>query len=148
MKAEALLAALVKLMADQDAKPTKRGKGKKAKGRPKMSEAEKAAFRAENDANTVVAFTKAGYKDVQPRINVLTYGKEAYVDKNGVHHEATGWIAKGRKVKKGEKAIHVTYPLFHVDQTEPLVQAPAVVVQGAVAQAAASATHEAPHQAQ
>lgn len=74
------------------------------------------------DAATVVAFTKAGFKDVKPRVNVLTYGKPADGDK-----PATGWIAQGRKVRKGEKAIKVKapgmsggIPLFHVSQTEPL----------------------------
>lgn len=74
------------------------------------------------DAATVVAFTKAGYKDVQPRVNVLTYGKPADGDK-----PATGWIAKGRRVKPGEKSVkvkapgmHSGIPLFHISQTEEI----------------------------
>lgn len=75
------------------------------------------------DAATVVAFTKAGYKDIQPRVNVLTYGKAADGDK-----PATGWLAQGRKVKAGEKSVHVKapgmrgkgIPLFHVSQTEEI----------------------------
>lgn len=75
------------------------------------------------DAATIVAFTKAGYKDVQPRVNVLTYGKAADGDK-----PATGWLAQGRKVKPGEKSVHVKapgmrgrgIPLFHVSQTEEI----------------------------
>lgn len=75
------------------------------------------------DAATVVAFTKAGYKDCRPRENILVYGKSATEDK-----PATGWIAKGRKVRAGEKAVrvkapgmHGAIPLFHESQTEPLV---------------------------
>jgi ribosomal protein S8E len=76
------------------------------------------------DAATVAKFTKAGLTDVQPRVNVLTYGKAATADK-----PATGWLAQGRKVKAGEKATFVKapgmhgkgMPLFHLIQTEELV---------------------------
>lgn len=76
--------------------------------------------RAALDAATVKAFNKAGYQDVQPRVNVLVYGK---VKDDGT---VTGWLAKGRKVRKGEKSIHVKapgmkgrgIPLFHITQTD------------------------------
>lgn len=79
----------------------------------------KAAFAAA----TVKAFEKAGFKDIQPKVNVLTYGKAAKDDK-----PATGWLGQGRKVKAGEKSIHVKapgmsgkgLPLFHISQTEEI----------------------------
>lgn len=82
----------------------------------------KAAFAA----LTIKVFEKAGYKDVQPKVNVLTYGKAADGDK-----PATGWVAKGRKPKRGSKAVYVKapgmrgkgMPLFHYDQTEELPSA-------------------------
>lgn len=59
-----------------------------------------------NEIATVRAFKKAGYKDVQPRVNVMTYNR---------------WIANGRKVKKGEQSIKVkNLRLFHVSQTETI----------------------------
>lgn len=70
---------------------------------------------------TIVAFTKAGFKDIQPRVNVLTYGK---VKDDGTK---TGWLAQGRMVRKGEKATKVrakgmrgSIPLFHVSQTDEI----------------------------
>lgn len=90
------------------AKTAKKGKSKTKKkgGREKLTDAEKAVFIAQNDAGCVAAFTKAGYKDVQPRVNVMTYKK---------------FIASGRMVRKGEKATRVgPFNLFHVDQTDPL----------------------------
>ena len=51
-------------------------------------------------------FAAAGIADVKPRVNVLTYNK---------------WIAAGRLVRKGEKAVKVgPFALFHVSQTDPL----------------------------
>jgi len=60
--------------------------------------------------------------DIQLRVNVLTYGRAAYTDDKGVHHPATGWIAKGRQVKKGESAIK---GVFHISQTEAIAKVPA-----------------------
>ena len=97
-------------------------KSKKAKGREKLTDAEKAIYAAKNDADCIAAFTKAGYKDVQPRVNVLTYGK---VKEDG---SKTGWLSMGRQVKKGQKAVRVgPFALFHIDQTEeiPLADQPA-----------------------
>jgi hypothetical protein len=105
-------------------KPQKAKSGRKVKakgrGRQKLTEAEKAVFMAKNDAACVETFTAAGYKDVQPRINVLTYDK---------------FILQGRMVKKGEKSLRVgPFNLFHIDQTSPIVPAAtagATDVQGA-----------------
>lgn len=82
-----------------------------SKTTPELSAERKAAIEAE----VIKVFTAAGFKDVQPRVNVLTYGK---VKKDGT---VTGWLGKGRKVKEGEKSHHVgPFRLFHVDQTEAL----------------------------
>ena len=68
-----------------------------------------------NDAECIKVFTAAGYKDVQPRVNVLTYGK---VKPDG---KITGWLGVGRKVKAGETGHRVgPFVLFHIDQTDPL----------------------------
>ena len=90
-------------------------KSKKARGRAVLTDAEKQAYAAQNDAACIAAFNKAGYKDVQPRVNVLTYGK---VKEDG---SKTGWLSKGRQVKKGQKAVRVgPFALFHIDQTEEI----------------------------
>jgi hypothetical protein len=58
------------------------------------------------EAATVKAFRKAGFADVQPRVNTLTYDL---------------WLKKGFKVKAGEKSIKVRMlRLFHADQVEPI----------------------------
>jgi hypothetical protein len=58
---------------------------------------------------TLKAFTRKGFKDVQPRVNVKTYNL---------------WISEGRKVKEGEKFIKVkNLRLFHISQTEPIAAA-------------------------
>jgi hypothetical protein len=97
--------------------------GQKAKtkgGRKPLSDEERAAYAAKNDAECVKVFTKAGFKDVQPRVNVLTYGK---VKPDG---SKTGWIGKGRMVKKGEKSHRVgPFNLFHESQTELMGKAAA-----------------------
>ena len=103
--------ALQKMIADSVAAAlaanaeTRKAKGSKG-GRPKLSDEEKAKNRAKTDAEAVKNFKAEGYKDVQPRINVMTYLK---------------WVENGRRVKKGQKAIKCgSFPLFHVDQTEPI----------------------------
>ena len=115
-QAQAIAEALKMILGNKT--PTRavkaKGRGKKAKGREKMSDADKEAFRAQNDAECVAIFTKAGFKDVQPRVNVLTYGK---VREDGTK---TGWLAKGRRVKRGEKGVKVgPFALFHESQTQP-----------------------------
>lgn len=104
------------------------GKGRKSRSDKGFTKAAVAAAqttderKAALDAATVLAFSKAGYGTVTPRVDVLTYGKPANGDK-----PATGWIAKGRKVKAGEKAVkvkapgmHSGIPLFHISQTEEI----------------------------
>lgn len=87
------------------AKATKKAKGAK-KGRQPLTEEQKAANRLKVEAETVKAFKAAGYKDVQPRVTVMTYNR---------------WIENGRRVKKGEKSVKCgSFPLFHLDQTEPI----------------------------
>lgn len=60
----------------------------------------------QNEIAAVRAFKKAGYGDVKPREDVKTYSR---------------WLADGRKVKPGEKAIKVkNLRLFHIKQTEAI----------------------------
>jgi hypothetical protein len=73
------------------------------------------AQKAKSDTSTdmekaaIRAFTKKGFKDVQPRVNTLTYAK---------------WVEAGRKVKAGEQSVKVkNLRLFHVSQTEPISKA-------------------------
>lgn len=88
------------------ANPKRKTKGKKAKGREKLSETEKAVFMAQNDAKCIAAFAKAGITDVKPRVNVLTYNK---------------WVEQGRMVRKGEKSVKVgPFALFHESQTDAI----------------------------
>ena len=85
----------------------KPAKGKNAKRRAKgqkASDAEIEASRLRNNDLVTEAFTKAGYSDVQPRVNVLTYDK---------------WVEAGRRVRKGEKSVRVgNFALFHITQTD------------------------------
>ena len=71
-------------------------------------EAEKPAGRSKTEENiwkTKKAFAKAGYKNVEPNVNVLTFNK---------------WMAAGRRVKEGERSTKVAnLRLFHLDQTRP-----------------------------
>jgi hypothetical protein len=61
---------------------------------------------AKNEWQAVKAFKKAGFADVQPHVNVMTYNR---------------WIEQGRKVKQGEHAVRVKQlRLFHISQTEPI----------------------------
>lgn len=100
MIAQAVAAALPQ-------KGVKKAKGDKKPGRKPLTDEQKAANRAKTDLAAVTNFTAKGYKDVQPRINVMTYNK---------------WIENGRRVKKGEKAtICGSFALFHKDQCEPIV---------------------------
>ena len=106
-----MLAQLLKAFQTQQ---TPRRKGKKSKRVASTPEL-KAERMAANDAECIKVFTAAGFQDVQPRINVLTYGK---VKPDG---SITGWLSKGRKVKAGEHGHRVgIFNLFHVDQTAEL----------------------------
>ena len=110
----AVAAAVAKLIGTNGSKKPRKAKGK---GRVKPTPEETAARMAANDAECIKVFTAAGFKDVQPRVNVLTYGKEAQADR-----PATGWLSKGRRVKKGEKSHQVgPFRLFHELQTEAIV---------------------------
>jgi len=126
----AVIEALAALLGPMLAKSGKSRKSRSDKGFTKslVQEAQTTDERkAALDAATVLAFSKAGFGTVTPRVDVLTYGKPAMGDK-----PATGWIAKGRKVKTGQKAVkvkapgmHSGIPLFHVSQTseiEPAAQ--------------------------
>jgi hypothetical protein len=91
---EALQQVIAQAVAEHEA-----NKPQKAKS-DTSTDMEKAAIRA---------FTKKGFKDVQPRVNTLTYAK---------------WIEAGRRVKEGEKSIKVkNLRLFHISQTEPISKA-------------------------
>ena len=84
-----------------------RKKAKKAdapkKGRKPLTDEQKAENRAKTEALTIAAFAAKGYKNVKPRIDVMTYDK---------------WIEAGRRVNKGEKSTKCgSWPLFHRDQT-------------------------------
>lgn len=100
-----LLKALTAVLGKSGA--TKRGKtAKKAKGRTKLTETEKAEYRAANDAECIKLFASKGHTDVKPRINVMTYDK---------------FLDQGRRVRKGEKSIKVgAFSLFHISQTDPV----------------------------
>lgn len=101
-----MMAAFAKFMEQG-----KRKKGKKGKGRVKPTPEQTAERVAANDNECIKVFTAAGYKDVKPRVNVLTHKR---------------WVAAGRMVRKGEKALQVgtkghMFNLFHIDQTDPLL---------------------------
>jgi hypothetical protein len=99
--AQAVAAALEAQKASKKAK----GRGEKP-GRKPLTDEQKAANRQKTDVATVTNFTAKGYKDVQPRVNVMTYNK---------------WIENGRRVKKGEKAtVCGSFALFHKEQTEAI----------------------------
>ena len=102
---EAEIAAIVDVVKKAQVSVRPRKKTKRA-SKSKLSDSERAAFMARNNAECVSAFTAAGYKDVKPRVNVLTYKK---------------WLEKGRKVREGEKSVRVgMFALFHEDQTDDL----------------------------
>lgn len=64
---------------------------------------------AENEWKTIKAFKKAGFKDVRPRENVLTFQK---------------WVEVGRRPIEGSHSLKINnLRLFHIDQTRPLTKA-------------------------
>ena len=100
-----MLKALAALLGGAQVSTRKGKSAKKAKGRQKLSEADKAAYRAENDAECVKLFKAKGL-DVTPRVDVMTYDK---------------FLDQGRRVRKGEKSTKVgAFSLFHVSQTDPV----------------------------
>jgi|ERR1700730_3839650 len=59
-----------------------------------------------NELQTIRVFKKAGFKDIQPRVNVLTFNK---------------WLELGRRPAEGSKSLKVAnLRLFHISQTRPL----------------------------
>jgi hypothetical protein len=69
--------------------------------------ASKADGTAKMEELTVRAFKRAGYDNIEPRKNILTYRR---------------WLAEGRIVIEGQKAVRVkSLALFHVSQTRPMV---------------------------
>ncbi len=99
------LAQVLEALASQGSK-RKSKKAQSATPRPKLTEEQKAINRAKSDVAAAAAFTAKGYKDVQPRVNVLTYDK---------------WIENGRRVRKGEKSTKVgAFALFHKEQTDAI----------------------------
>ncbi len=114
-----VVAQFLKMLADANVtapasqkKPTKSGKRQRSKTTTPKDEAAIEQSRLKNNELTVQAFTTAGYTDVQPRVNVLTYGK---------------WEEQGRRVRKGEKSVRVgNFALVHITQTDPITaEAPA-----------------------
>ena len=104
---------LAQVLKAFQAQQTPRRKGKKGKKRVASTPELKAQRMAANDAECIKVFTAAGFEDVQPRVNVLTYGK---VKPDG---SITGWLSKGRKVKAGEHGHRVgPFNLFHISQTD------------------------------
>lgn len=90
------------------------GAKRKKSSAPRTTPELKAKREAANDAECIRLFTEAGYKDVKPRVNVLTHKR---------------WVAAGRMVREGEKAIKVgpkghQFNLFHIDQTDPMTAEP------------------------
>jgi hypothetical protein len=103
---EDLAAMLAQAVAAALASKPKKAKGEKTARKP-LTEEQKAERRSKVDEQTLVAFKAKGYKDVQPRVNVMTYDK---------------WIENGRRVRKGEKSVKCgSWPLFHLEQTDPIV---------------------------
>lgn len=114
---EEMLAKFAALLEAKQPQRSRKSKKSKGKGRVASTPEEKAARMAANDAECIKVFTKAGYKDVKPRVNVLTYNK---------------WLEAGRKVKEGEKSHKVNkFSLFHIDQTDALPVGTSSVATGA-----------------
>ena len=112
INAKAVSAFMAMLNEQQTSfKPRRSVKGKKMPRRvktagTKATDEQIEAARAKNSALVVETFTAAGFTDVQPRVNVLTYGK---------------WEEQGYKVRKGEKGTRVgNFNLFHVSQVDPI----------------------------
>lgn len=88
--------------------PVKAAKPMKASKQPKA-----AVVKVGMAAATVAAFAAAGYGQVTPNVDVLTYD---------------GWKAKGFLVNKGQKSVRVKlpgmtgkgYPLFCAAQVSPI----------------------------
>jgi hypothetical protein len=77
------------------------------KARPAKAQAANGqSVSAKNDLACLRIFKKAGFKDVKPRENVLTFNR---------------WVEQGRRPVEGSKSLKVSgLRLFHVSQTRPL----------------------------
>ena len=107
-----LLAALLAALTGE-AKVTmgKKGRASGQRRNPKF----KAKAKPDTTALCIAAFEAKGFKDVQPKVNVMTYKH---------------WVAKGRKVIPGQKGIKVgPFTLFHKEQTQPITAADTTGVQ-------------------
>jgi uncharacterized protein (DUF4415 family) len=63
---------------------------------------------AKNDLAVLRTFKRQGFKDIQPRVNVLTFRK---------------WLEHGYRPKEGSKAVKVSnLRLWHVSQVRPLTK--------------------------
>lgn len=86
-------AELLQAMADQQ-------QAKPANGKSDVS--------AKNDLAVLRVFKKAGYQDVKPRQNVLTFNR---------------WLELGRRPSEGSKSLKINgLRLFHLSQTRPLTK--------------------------
>jgi len=91
-----------KLVAEAVAAELAASKGKAVKA----AIAGKSERSMKNEILCVRAFKKAGFGDVKPHVDVMTYNR---------------WVAAGRKVKPGEHGIRVkNLRLFHIKQTEAI----------------------------
>ncbi len=81
-----------------------KGKGRKGRGRVKSDDATLQANAVRNAKEAEELFKSKGFEDCRANETILTYKK---------------WLAKGRKVKEGEKSLKTSagYPLFHISQT-------------------------------
>lgn len=106
-------AALVSLLAELTGK-TRKPKARKASPKPAEVVTPEDRFAHNSDAVRRV-FAKNGIENVNPGVDVLVY---------------KAWLAKGFKVRSGEKATRVRtkfwrgkgMPLFHVSQVEPVTE--------------------------
>ena len=107
----AIAEAVAKALAAKGASNGRRKSKKKGAVRAKSTDEQKAVRAAANAVEAVKLFTDAGYDNCVANVTILTYGK---------------WAEQGRIVKKGEKALRLNggagYPLFHLDQTEPVAE--------------------------
>ena len=112
MNANQLLTALFAHLTDSPevkamlaGKPAKRVK-KGASSGIKRNPAYKAKAKPDTTALCIATFEAKGFKDVQPKVNVMTY---------------KAWVAQGRRVVPGQKGTKVgPFTLFHKDQTQPI----------------------------
>jgi hypothetical protein len=77
--------------------------------KPAVAANGKSDISTENERRTKKAFERAGFKDVQPRINILTFNR---------------WIEKGFRPIEGSKSLKISgMRLFHISQVRELTSA-------------------------